>query len=123
MKDAVRLLPDVVRLVGRLARDRRLGWPVRIKLVLLGGYLALPFDLIPDFIPVLGYVDDVLLLPGLIWLAVRLLPPLVVEESRARADEWLAAQGRKPTSRAGAVAIVLIWAAVAYGAWHWWAVR
>lgn len=86
-------------------------------------YALSPIDLIPDFIPVLGYLDDVILLPGLIWLAIRLLPAGVVVESRVKADAWMAEQGKKPTSKAGAVAIVFIWLLVAYFAWQWWVGR
>jgi uncharacterized membrane protein YkvA (DUF1232 family) len=58
VRDAVRLLPDVVRLLRRLAADRSLPRGVRVRLGLLLGYLALPIDLVPDFIPVIGYADD-----------------------------------------------------------------
>ncbi|OAE03134.1 DUF1232 domain-containing protein [Arthrobacter sp. OY3WO11] len=58
MKDALRLLPDLLRLVRRLAADRTLPAGVRVRLVLLLGYLLLPLDLVPDFIPVIGYADD-----------------------------------------------------------------
>ena len=58
-------------------------WVPKALCLFVVGYALSPFDLIPDFIPVLGYLDDVLLLPGLIWLAVRLLPPAVVSDSRA----------------------------------------
>jgi uncharacterized membrane protein YkvA (DUF1232 family) len=58
LKDSVRLLPDLLRLLKRLALDRDLPRGVRVRLALLGGYLAMPFDLVPDFIPVLGYADD-----------------------------------------------------------------
>ena len=58
MKDALRLLPDLLRLVRRLAADRTLPAGVRVRLVLLLGYLLLPIDLVPDFIPVIGYADD-----------------------------------------------------------------
>jgi uncharacterized membrane protein YkvA (DUF1232 family) len=59
--EATRLLPDLVRLVGRLAADPSLPRGVRVRLGLLLGYLLLPIDLVPDFIPVLGYLDDALL--------------------------------------------------------------
>lgn len=101
-------------------RDRRTPWAVKGLCVFVVAYALSPIDLIPDFVPILGYVDDVLLLPGLIWLAVRLLPPQVLEDGRACADAWLVTQGKKPTSRLGAVLIVLIWAAVAFGGWRWW---
>jgi uncharacterized membrane protein YkvA (DUF1232 family) len=58
LQEAMRLLPDVLRLLKRLADDRTLPSGVRIRLALLLAYLALPIDLIPDFIPVLGYADD-----------------------------------------------------------------
>jgi uncharacterized membrane protein YkvA (DUF1232 family) len=58
VRDALRLLPDVVRLLRRLAADPSLPFGVRVRLWLLLAYLALPFDLVPDFIPVIGYADD-----------------------------------------------------------------
>jgi uncharacterized membrane protein YkvA (DUF1232 family) len=83
----------------------------------LGGvvvaYALSPIDLIPDFIPVLGYLDDVILLPALIWLTLRLLPPVVVTDSRLKAEQWMAAQRAKPRSRVGGVVIVLLWLLVA----------
>ena len=68
-------------------------------------YALSPIDLIPDFIPILGYVDDAILLPALIWLTVRLLPEPVLRESRAKAENWLATSSAKPRSVAGAVAM------------------
>ncbi|RNM11104.1 YkvA family protein [Nocardioides pocheonensis] len=58
VRDALRLLPDLVRLLRRLAADPSVPRGVRIRLWLLLGYLALPLDLVPDFIPVIGYADD-----------------------------------------------------------------
>jgi uncharacterized membrane protein YkvA (DUF1232 family) len=58
IRDALRLLPDLMRLLRRLAGDRTLPAGVRVRLWLLLVYLALPFDLVPDFIPVIGYADD-----------------------------------------------------------------
>lgn len=58
IRDAMRLLPDVVRLLKRLAADPTMPRAVRVWLVLLFGYLAMPIDLVPDFVPVLGYADD-----------------------------------------------------------------
>lgn len=69
--------------------------------------------------PVLGYVDDVLLLPGLIWLTIKLLPPEVLAECRVQADDWMQTKGAKPTSRVGAVLVVLLWLAVGAAAWFW----
>lgn len=83
-------------------------------------YALSPIDLIPDFVPVLGYVDDALLLPSLIWLAVRLLPAHVIRECRGQAEEWMAKEKAKPTSYAGAATIVIIWIAALYLGWWWY---
>lgn len=69
-------------------------------------YALSPIDLIPDFIPILGYVDDALLLPALIWVAIRMLPPDVVEECRVQATAWMSRDNGKPRSPWGAVLIV-----------------
>jgi uncharacterized membrane protein YkvA (DUF1232 family) len=61
LAEAVRLLPDLLRLLRRLAADRTLPRGVRVRLALLLAYLAVPIDLIPDFVPVLGYADDAII--------------------------------------------------------------
>jgi hypothetical protein len=86
--------------------------------VLFCGSLC-PIDLIPDFIPVLGLLDDALLLPALVWLAVRMLPPHVVLACRAQADMWMDERSERPHSVAGALLVVLAWIAVAWLTWRW----
>jgi uncharacterized membrane protein YkvA (DUF1232 family) len=71
VKEALRLLPDLVRLIKRLAVDPDTPRGVRIRLALLLGYLALPIDLIPDFIPVLGYADDAIIVALVLRSATR----------------------------------------------------
>ncbi|MFJ7565385.1 YkvA family protein [Herminiimonas sp. NPDC097707] len=82
-------------------------------------YALSPIDLVPDFVPILGYVDDMLLLPALIWLAVRLLPSHVLVSCREQANDWMSRQDSKPTSYIGAVIVVLLWCVVAYLFWRW----
>jgi uncharacterized membrane protein YkvA (DUF1232 family) len=94
-------------------------WYAKALGVFVVAYALSPIDLIPDFIPVLGYVDDVLLLPGLIWLTVRLLPSEVLADCRTKADQWMLRQGSKPSSRVGAVLIVLLWIGVGTASWIW----
>jgi uncharacterized membrane protein YkvA (DUF1232 family) len=71
LREALRLLPDLIRLVKRLAVDPDTPRGVRIRLVLLLGYLAMPFDLIPDFVPVLGYADDAVIVALVLRSATR----------------------------------------------------
>jgi uncharacterized membrane protein YkvA (DUF1232 family) len=71
LREALRLLPDVLRLVRRLAADRTLPRGVRVRLGLLLAYLACPIDLIPDFIPVLGYADDAIIVTAVLRGVVR----------------------------------------------------
>lgn len=94
-------------------------WYAKALGLLVVAYALSPIDLIPDFIPVLGFVDDVLLLPGLIWLCVRLLPAEVLADCRQQADAWMAAQHPKPISRFGAVMIVAVWTGVCVVLWRW----
>ncbi|MFG3342897.1 DUF1232 domain-containing protein [Glycomyces sp. NPDC048151] len=71
LKEALRVLPDLLRLVRRLAADPDLPRGVRVRLGLLFAYLALPFDLVPDFIPVLGYADDAVVVALVLRSVVR----------------------------------------------------
>lgn len=100
-------------------KHRLAPWYAKALGVFVVAYALSPIDLIPDFIPVLGYLDDVLLLPGLIWLAIKLLPPDVLAECRGQADGWMRDQGAKPRSVAGAVLIVALWVALAGAAGYW----
>lgn len=103
------------------ARDPRTPvWPKLLSAFVVA-YALSPIDLVPDFIPILGYVDDVLVLPALMWLAIRSMPPELMRENRSRADEWLRQGNHKPRSLIGAVVIVTVWLAVAAAAWYWWA--
>ena len=94
-------------------------WHAKALGLFVVAYALSPIDLIPDFIPVLGYVDDVLLLPGLIWLTIRLLPAAVLAECRQQADAWIETNGSKPSSRAGAVLIIGVWIATGAALWFW----
>lgn len=68
---ATRLVPDTVRLVGRLARDRTISLTTRLPVWLLLAYLVVPIDLVPDFLPVVGYADDVILVSLVLRRLVR----------------------------------------------------
>jgi uncharacterized membrane protein YkvA (DUF1232 family) len=94
-------------------------WFAKLLAAFVVAYALSPIDLIPDFIPVLGYLDDALLLPGLIWLNIRLIPADVLEECRERADLWMKEQGTKPRSIAGAVLVLAIWIGLGAALWAW----
>lgn len=100
-------------------RHPRTPWPAKALGLFVVAYALSPIDLIPDFIPVLGYVDDVILLPVLIWLTVRMLPDDVLAECRQKTEDWIAAKGGKPRSRWGAALIVAIWIACGIALWLW----
>lgn len=92
-------------------RDPRTPWYARLFAALVVGYAFSPIDLVPDFVPLLGYLDDLVLVPLGVLLAVRLIPPDVLAESREKAREVMAMG--KPVSRWAAVVIVLIWLLIA----------
>ena len=85
----------------------------KVLAVAVAGYALSPIDLIPDFIPVLGYLDDLILVPLGIYIALRLIPPHVLLEARRQALEWKA----PPQNYWAAAVIVLVWVALAYGVW------
>ncbi len=87
------------------ARDRRTPLLVRVLAALVAAYALSPIDLIPDFIPVLGYLDDLVLIPLGVALIVRLTPPVVIAAARLRAQE----ASSKPVSYTAAAFIVVIW--------------
>jgi uncharacterized membrane protein YkvA (DUF1232 family) len=96
------------------SRDSRTPWYARMLALCVAGYALSPIDLIPDFIPVLGYLDDVILVPLGILAVIRMIPPEVMAEHRAAA----ALAGERPVSRTAAVVIACIWlASIALTAW------
>ena len=87
------------------ARDRELGWPLRLFAFVIAGYALSPIDLIPDFIPFIGLLDDALLIPLGIWLFRKWVPPEIYVHNLALAET---ATGR-PISRIAATVIVTLW--------------
>ncbi len=88
-------------------QDPRVPWYAKAFSALVVGYAFSPIDLIPDFVPVLGYLDDLVLVPLGIALAIKMIPDEVLNECRERSDE-LMRQG-KPVNQAAAVVIVILW--------------
>ena len=99
------------------ARDPRTPWYAKALALCVAGYALSPIDLIPDVIPVIGYLDDAIIVPLGILAVVKLIPPDIMAESR----EAAAAAAEKPVSRIGACVIAFVWvAAVALAGWLAW---
>ena len=117
LKEKARALKRETTALWFALRDPRTPWAARVVGALVVAYALSPIDLIPDFIPVLGLLDDLILLPLGIALCIRLIPADVFEDARRRAID----AERQPANRIAAVVIVLIWMglAVACGIWAW----
>ncbi|MDQ8700050.1 DUF1232 domain-containing protein [Hyphomicrobium sp. LHD-15] len=99
------------------ARHPRVSWTVKAFAVLVAAYVLSPIDLIPDFIPVIGFLDELILLPLVVGVLVRTVDPEIMAELRAEA----AVLAERPRSRLGALLIVTIWVAVAsLVVWAFW---
>ena len=108
LRDWARVIRRDVHAVYLASRDPRVPWHAKALAIGVAAYALSPIDLIPDFIPVLGQLDDLILVPLGIALVVRLIPPPIMAEHRAAATRAQA----KPTTTAGALAIVAIWTAL-----------
>lgn len=114
LKDWARTIKRDVHAIYLAARDPRTPWYAKALALCVAGYALSPIDLIPDFIPVLGYLDDLVIVPLGILAVVKMIPPEVLVEHRAAA----ALAGERPMSRTAALVVAGIWAAsVALTAW------
>src|SRR5215470_1994954 len=114
LKSWARIVKRDVHALYLAGRDPRVPWYAKAMAALVAGYALSPLDLIPDFIPIVGYLDDLILVPLGIVLVIRLIPSEIMAEHRATA----AAARDRPVSRGAAIAIVCAWAAaLALSAW------
>ncbi len=117
MRTWARALKAEIAVLAAAVRDARTPWYAKVLGVIIVAYALSPIDLIPDFIPVLGYLDDLLLLPLGIWLVRRMIPADVMAEHRAS----VAAGTRLPPNRMAAAAIVALWViSLTFAAWWAW---
>ena len=105
IKNWARALRRDVHAIYLASRDPRVPWYAKVLAIAVAGYALSPIDLIPDFIPVFGYLDDLIIVPLGIWLVVSLIPEEIMAEYRAIAEK----AGRRPVSRAGMFAIIVLW--------------
>ncbi len=115
-KDRVRALKAETLALYFAARHPQTPWYAKLLVGGIVAYALSPIDLIPDFVPILGYVDDLLLLPVGIALALKLIPPAVMVECRAKATQRI--KDGEPVSRVAAAVIIILWIVVtALGIW------
>lgn len=106
LKQRARALKTETLVLYLAARHPGTPWYAKVLVAVIVAYALSPIDLIPDFVPVLGYLDDLILLPlGIAW-AIRMIPPAVMAECRARVQSE---SKQTPVSRSAAAVIVLIW--------------
>lgn len=118
LKKRARQLKTETSALYLAARDPRTPWYAKLLVAGIVAYALSPIDLIPDFIPIIGYLDDIILIPNGITLAIKLIPEPVLAECRTRAHETM--HSGKPVSRVAAAVIVTIWLLLA-GLSIWWA--
>ena len=106
LKARARALKNEVFAVYLATRDPRTPWYAKTLVFFIVAYTLSPIDLIPDFIPVLGYLDDLIITPGGLWLAVRMIPPEVLAEARANASTR---SGDRGAGMFGMLIILLLW--------------
>jgi uncharacterized membrane protein YkvA (DUF1232 family) len=114
LRQWARALKRDVAVLAMAARDPAVPLAAKLLAGVVAAYALSPIDLIPDFIPVLGLLDDLLLVPAGIWLVLRMIPPEVLADLRVRAE----AQAQLPRSRVAALVIVGLWVlAIGWSAW------
>lgn len=91
----------------------------KILAISIVAYAFSPIDLIPDFIPVLGLLDEAILLPIGIWLTLKFIPQPILDECRGKAAQWLAEKHSKPRNWFGAAIVMILWIAAAWLCWKW----
>ena len=117
LKQWARLIKRDVHALYLAARDPRVPWHAKMLAVVVAAYVLSPIDLIPDFLPVVGYLDDLIIVPLGILLTVRLIPTELMNEHRLTAS----AATERPVSRAAGAVIALLWiASLAAGGWLVW---
>ncbi len=111
LRQRARLLKAELYALFLAMRDPRVPLAARIVVACVVGYASSPIDLIPDFVPIFGYLDDLILLPLGIALALKLIPPGVMTECRTRAA--VAIDRPRPASRSAAIVVIGIWVLIA----------
>ena len=119
LKEWAKRLRKQIIMLWFASRHPQMPWLPKVIAVVAVAYAFSPIDLIPDFIPILGFVDDAIILPILIWLALRFTPEQVIFDAEQQANEWLEEHEKAPRNYLVAVLIILIWITLAFMAYFY----
>ncbi|MBI9012665.1 MAG: DUF1232 domain-containing protein [Clostridiales bacterium] len=115
LKEKARKLKHNITALYLLSKDKLLKWPVQILVIITVGYALSPIDLIPDFIPILGYLDDLIILPLLITLTLKLIPKPLINEYILKAKTL----EKKPKNWIAGFIFILIWIVLIFALLKW----
>lgn len=115
IKEKTRLLREQTLIVYYAARDPRMPISARVLALLVAAYALSPVDLIPDFIPIVGLIDDILIIPAGLWLVLQLTQAEVIAVAEIKARESI----NKPVSYTAAIFIILLWAVLIWIVLSW----
>ncbi|GAA4315082.1 YkvA family protein [Nibribacter koreensis] len=122
LKQWAKQLKADIQALALAVQDARVPWYAKVMAGITVAYALSPIDLIPDFIPILGYLDDLLLLPIGIWLSIKLIPPALFQEFQEQVV--LAGKQKLPQSKTAAILIILLWLVILWWAgglaWRWY---
>ncbi|QNX88415.1 YkvA family protein [Acinetobacter seifertii] len=119
LKEWAKRLRKQIVMLWFASRHPQMPWLPKVIAVMAVAYAFSPIDLIPDFIPILGFVDDAIILPILIWLVLRFTPEQVIFDAEQQANEWLEEHEKAPRNYLVAVLIILIWITLAVMAYFY----
>lgn len=117
LKARTRALKNEAFAIYLAAKDPRTPWYAKALIFFVAAHTFSPIDLVPDFIPVIGYLDDLIITPGGLWLAVRLIPPEVLADARAAvATQGVGGRVNGRVGGAGMAIVILVWIVILIGA-------
>lgn len=119
IKEWAKRLKKQIIMLWFASKHPQMPWLPKIIAVVAVAYAFSPIDLIPDFIPILGFIDDAIILPTLIWLAVHFTPQQVIFDAEQQSEEWLDEHEKRPKNYLVAVLIILIWLTLAVMAYFY----
>lgn len=109
LKTWARLLKQDILTLWFATKLPQTPWISKVIAIFIVAYAFSPIDLIPDFIPIIGFLDEIILLPVLIWLAIRSIPCHIIQEAKYQAEQWSTQNQEKLNSKLGALLVIGVW--------------